>query len=36
MCRSEDGKQGGASDAEEVPHMACDGPLVKRPFVLEG
>lgn len=35
MCRSEDGKQGGAMQ-EEVPHMACDGPLVKRPFVLGG
>lgn len=30
------GWEAGCSDAEEVPHMACDGPLVKSPFVLGG
>lgn len=30
------GWQAGWSDAEEVPHMPRDGPLVKRPFVLGG
>lgn len=28
------GWEAGWSAAEEVPHMARDGPLVKRPFVL--